>query len=117
MNREKGTASQVGGVGGEGGAQVGGDQAGLPVVAMKDLGAEQDASDAEGRPGKDGEANVVVREIHPRIAVKPFATKERRAIDQVDRVLGRGLKDGDWERSQSKVNGKIFPHPVRMFQV
>ena len=70
VDGEQRAAAEKGRVGGEGGAQVGGHQPALPVVAMKDVGSKQDAGHAQRGAAEHGKANVVVRVVHAGFAVE-----------------------------------------------
>ena len=101
MNGEQGAAAEKSGVGCESGAQVGGEDAGLPVVAVEDVGAKQDAGYVDGGAAEDGKANVVIGVVHAGFAVKAFAVEQGRAIHQVNGI-GRGrLVDGDGEGNRA----------------
>ena len=97
------------GVSGKGGAQVGGHKPGLPIVAMKDIGAEKVAGHGQGRARENGEADVVIGIIHAGFAIEALAVVERRAIHQVERVLGGGHVDGDIEARRAEVHGETIP--------
>ena len=63
--------------------QVGGQQAGLPIVAVEDLGGKQMARHAQGGARQHGEANVVVGVVDAGFSVEGLAVVERWAIHQV----------------------------------
>ena len=116
MDGEQRAAAEKGRVGGEGGAQVGGHQSRLPVVAVEDVGAEQEAGDAERGAAEDGKANVVVRIVQAGFAVEAFAVEEGRAIHQVDGKFGRRLIDGEVDRHRAEVHRQVVPDAPRGFQ-
>src|ERR1019366_4570635 len=84
MDGEQGPAAEKGGVGRVSGAQVGGQEAGLPVVAVKDICAKQGEGNAEGGAAEYGKTNVVVRVVQTGFAVEAFSFVEQRAIHQVN---------------------------------
>src|ERR1019366_9064500 len=117
MNSEQGPAAEKGGVGRESGAQVGGQEAGLPVVAVKDIGSKQDAGNAEGGAAEYGKTNVVVRVVQTGFAVEAFSAVERRAIHQVNGIVGRRLVDGDREGNRAELNREVVPDAAGGFQI
>ena len=117
MDGEQRFRAQKSGVGGEAAAQQRRDQASLPVVAMEDVGPEEDARHRQRRPGKHGEANVVVGVIHPRLAIESLAVEQRRTIHQVKGEFGGRLVDGDLIARQSQVDGDPVIHAPRAFEV
>src|ERR1019366_84594 len=72
MNSEQGPAAEKGGVGRESGARAGGQEPGLPVVAVKDTGSNQGGGNAEGGAAEYGKTNVVVRVVQTGFAVEAF---------------------------------------------
>src|SRR5271155_3700951 len=53
-------------VSGIGASEIGGNQTGLPIVAVQDVAAEEMAGYAEGRAAENSEADVIIRIVHAR---------------------------------------------------
>ena len=116
MDGEQGAATEKGRVGGETGAQVGRHESGLPVVAVEDVGAKEEAGHGEGGAAEDGKSNVVVRVIQAGFAVEAFPVVEERAIHEVHGVFGRGLIDRIGVGIGAEIHCQVVPDAPEVFQ-
>ena len=106
MDGEQRLDADEGRVAGEYCPQIGGDQAGLPVVAMNHLRPEDAPGDLERGAAKQAEANVVIGEISARIAIQSLAVVEFRTIEKIVGDRFTDLVDAGGVGNASQPDGK-----------
>src|SRR5207248_4880754 len=104
VDGEQDLRAEEGGVAGEGSPQEGGHQAGLPIVAMKNLGLEKRARDGQSRAGEYRETGVIVGIIDAILAIESLTFEQRRAIHKKQGIFGGRLVDGRVVLREPQVN-------------
>src|SRR3954471_21979309 len=107
MDGEEGTDAGEGRVARKRGPEVDRDEAGLPVVAVENVGGKEVARHAQGGAGEDSEANVIVRVVDAGGPVVAGAVEERRAVDEIEGELGGGLIDGGVVAGGTEMDGEV----------
>src|SRR4029077_15936875 len=78
VNRKNGFGAEEGRGGREVSGQRGGEEAGLPVVRVKNIGAKNTSSDADGGLVQHREAKVIIRVVTAGLAEDTGAPVQRR---------------------------------------
>ena len=108
VNREQRLDANERRVAGEDRMQIGGDQPGLPVVAMKHLWPEDAARHLERGSAEHRESNVVIGEISSGLAVHAFAIIELRAIEEIVGDLFADLIDAGQIGNPAQPDRKVI---------